>query len=218
MKQILLVFSILFLLTSCEIQYDAETKIVVTGQIIDENGIPIPHKNIDITIFAFDGIYSSDDLISFGKSDLNGYFTMVFPAPKGDYDFFIDINNIINQPNEFETKEIIAKRNNFEKYKLDLNKITLYKTDAITNLTLQLNKTSSNKLLKDIQIEGKLSNSHIDLNFKNEPFNLNTNYAVIKNQIVILKYIIIDTSNSSSTPYSVPITINNDKVIYIINY
>lgn len=114
MKRIILIICILFSLTSCEIQYDGETKIVVTGKIIDQNGIPIPKKNIDITIYS-DGIYTPSDLISFGKSDQNGNFTLVFPAPKEDYKFSISINNLINQTSEFQGKEIIAKKKQFRK-------------------------------------------------------------------------------------------------------
>ena len=109
MKQIALIFCILFLATSCEIQYDGETKIAVTGKLIDQNGNPIPNKNVDITIYS-DDMYTPSDLISFGKSDQNGNFTLIFPAPKVDYKFSISINNLINQTSEFQAKEIIAKR------------------------------------------------------------------------------------------------------------
>ena len=70
MKRITLILCILFSLISCEIQYDGETKIVVTGKIIDQNGNPIPEKNIDITIYS-DDMYTPSDLISYGKSDQN---------------------------------------------------------------------------------------------------------------------------------------------------
>ena len=124
MKRITLILCILFSLISCEIQYDGETKIVVTGKIIDQNGNPIPEKNIDITIYS-DDMYTPSDLISYGKSDQNGNFTLIFPAPKVDYKFSVSINNLINQTSEFQAKEIIAKKINFENYKLDLDKITL---------------------------------------------------------------------------------------------
>jgi hypothetical protein len=220
MKQILLFFCLLLFLTSCEIQYDGETKIVVTGKIVDENGSPIPEKNIEITIFS-DGTYAPSDLISFGKSDQNGDFTLVFPNPKGaGYDISISINNQINRTDVFQSKEINALKNNFENYKLDLNKITLYKRESITDLQLLLNKTSANKEIKDIQIVGKQTNSNIDLNLETKnPNSFNTNYSVIKNQNIILKYTIIDYSNSTApTTYSIPIQIKNDAVTYTITY
>ncbi|MBF4471277.1 carboxypeptidase-like regulatory domain-containing protein [Flavobacterium sp. HJJ] len=221
MKQILLFFCLFIFLTSCEIQYDGETKIVVTGKIVDENGIPIPEKKIDITIYG-DGTYAPSDLVSYGNTDQNGSFTLIFPAPKGDYNFSIAINNLINESSEFQSKEFFAKRNNFENYKLDLNKITLYKTKSITYLKLILNNTSKNKQIKDIQIEGKQTDSYIDLNPEpNNPnyYYPNTNFTVIKNQNIILKYTIIDYSNSAvTTPYSITIPVNNDAVTYTITY
>lgn len=220
MKNLLLICCLLYFLTSCEIQYDGETKIVVTGKIVDENGSPIPEKNIDITIFS-DGTYTPSDLISFGESDQNGDFTLVFPNPKGEgHHISISINNQINRTDVFQSKAINAMKINFKNYKLDLNKITLYKRESITDLKLILNKTSSNKGLTDIQIEGKQTNSNIDLNLETEdPYYFNTNYSVIKNQNIILKYTIIDYSNSTApTTYSIPIQINNDAVTYTITY
>jgi len=219
MKKILLIFCVLFLLTSCEIQYDGETKIVVTGKIIDQNGIPIPEKNIDITIYS-DGIYTPSDLISYGKSDQNGNFILAFPAPKSDNPIYISINNIINQTSEFQGKEIIAKKINFENYKLDLDKITLYKNESITTLKLILNNTTTNKQLKDIKIEGKQPNSYINLNpLPNNSDYLETYYSVIKNQNVILKYTVVDYSNAATPKtYNISIPINNDAVTYTITY
>jgi hypothetical protein len=221
MKRITLIICILFLVTSCEIQYDGETKIAVTGRIIDQNGNPIPNKNVDITIYS-DDMYTPSDLISFGKSDQNGNFTLIFPAPKVDYKFSISINNLINQTSEFQAKEIIAKKNNFKNYKLDLNNITLYKTESITTLKLILNKTSTNKQLKDIKIEGVQTSNYIDLNPNPEQTNpdyLDTNYNVIKNQTIVLKYTVIDHSNAvTPTINSISIPINNDAVTYTITY
>ena len=221
MKRITIIICILFSLTSCEIQYDGETKIAVTGKIIDQNGNPIPNKNVDITIYSED-MYTPSDLISFGKSDQNGNFTLIFPAPKSDNSISISINNIINQTSEFQSKEIIAKKTNFENYKLDLNNITLYKNESITTLKLILNKTSTNKQLTDIKIEGEQTDNYIDLNpntEQNNPDYLDTYYNVIKNQTIVLKYTTIDHSNSSSpTVHSVSIPIVNDAVTYTITY
>lgn len=221
MKRITLIICILFLVTSCEIQYDGETKIAVTGRIIDQNGNPIPNKNVDITIYS-DDMYTPSDLISFGKSDQNGNFTLIFPAPKVDYEFSISINNLINQTSEFQAKDIIAKKNNFKNYKLDLNNITLYKNESITTLKLILNKTSTNKQLTDIKIEGVQTSNYIDLNPNPEQTNpdyLDTNYNVIKNQTIVLKYTVIDHSNAvTPTINSISIPINNDAVTYTITY
>ena len=218
MKRIILIVCILFMISSCEIQYDGETKIVVTGKILDENNAPLSEKDINITIYS-DGLYTPSDLISFGKSDQNGNFTLIFPAPKVDYKFSILINNLINQTNEFQPKDISAKRNNFENYKLDLGKIILYQKKSIATLQLILNKTSSNKQIKDIKIEGKQANYYIDLNpIQDNSNNFETYYNVIKNQTIVLKYTIIDYSNNNSTVQSISIPIVNEAVTYTITY
>jgi hypothetical protein len=221
MKQIALIFCILFLATSCEIQYDGETKMVVTGKLIDENGNSLPEKDIEITVEGGEYLLSpADDLISYGKSDQNGNFTFIFPAPKNGNRIYISINDIINQHNEFQSKTYIVTENNLENYKLDLKNITLYKNESITTLKLLLNQTSTKKHITDIKIEGKQPNSYIDLNpLQNNSDYLNTNYFVIKNQTIVLKYTTLDYSNTPTpTTNSISVPIANDAVTYTITY
>jgi hypothetical protein len=220
MKKITLLICILFLVTSCEIQYDGETKIAVTGKLIDENGNPIAKKDIQIDVLDGPGlILPGSDLISFGKSDQNGNFTLIFPAPIEGNRISISINDIINQFDEYQSKNIIAKKINFENYKLNLDKITLYRKESITTLQLIPNKTSTNKQISNIKIEGKQPNSYIDLNPMQDNTNyFQPNYNVLKNQTIIVKYTIIDYSTNSSTVQSISIPIVNDAVIYTITY
>lgn len=220
MKRITLIFCILSVLTSCEIQYDGETKIAVTGKIVDENGIPLSEKDVEVTVSGGGFISPSSDLISFGKSDQNGNFTLIFPSPRNGNQIFISINDIINQFNEFQSKNFVANEKNFENYKLDLAKITLYKNASITTLRLILNNTNPNKQIKDIKIDGNQANGYIDLNpVQNNSDYLNTYYSVIKNQTVVLNYTIIDYSNAAgSTLHSIDIPIMNDALTYTITY
>ena len=222
MKRITLIICLLLLVTSCEIQYDGETKIVVTGKLVDPNGNSLSEKDVEVTIDGGGGVFLSprSDLISFGKSDQNGNFTLIFPAPKDGNRINISINDIINQFDEFQSKTYIATKNNFENYKLDLDKITLYNQESITTLRLILNQTSTNKQLKDIKIEGKQPNRYVYLDpLQNNPDYLVNFYGVIKNQTIILKYTIIDYSNSTTpTSHSISIPIVNDAVTHTITY
>lgn len=222
MKKILLIFCLLSILTSCEIQYDGETKLVVTGKIIDQDGMPMANKDVKVVIDAYGGFLqgSNSDLISYGKADQDGKFRLIFPAPKGDYPFTISINNEVNPESEFQAKEIIARNKNFIDYKLNLDKITLYKKESITNLKLILNPIGTGKTIKDIKIEGKQPITIVNLN--PEPDNSNYFdgfYSVIKNQTVLVKYTVIDFSNSTGPINRTDlIPINNDPVTYTINY
>ncbi|MBX9808187.1 MAG: Ig-like domain-containing protein [Flavobacteriaceae bacterium] len=222
MKQIILLICILFLVTSCEIEYDGETKIAVTGKIIDENGNPLSEKDIEVTVDGGGSLLSpSSDLISYGKSDQNGNFTLIFPAPKNGNQIFISINDIINQFSEFQRKIYIAKEKKIENYKLDLNKITLYKNESITTLRLVLNNTTPNKQIKDIKIEGKRADFQIDLSdIPNNSNYLETFYGIIKNQNIILRYTVVDYSNSPiiSTEQTVSVPINDGPATYTITY
>lgn len=223
MKRLTMFVCLLFLVTSCEIQYNGETKIAVIGKIIDENGNPIPNKDLQIDVLDGPGlILPGSDLISFGKSDQNGNFTLIFPAPRDGNRISISINDIINSFDEYQSKNIIFNKKNLENYKLDLNTLILYKNESITALSLILNPTSPNKQIKDIQIEGKQPNTRIDLvvypTLNNNPI-INTSYNVIKNQTVIVKYTVIDYSNNGATTVqSISIPIANDPVNYTITY
>lgn len=230
MKRITLLICILFLITSCEIQYDGETKLVVTGKLIDQDKKSLANKNVEIRVLAQFGFAPpTSDLISFGKSDNNGNFTLIFPATRDENDLLISINESTNQTVEFQTKRINALKLNFDNYKLDLHKITLYKNESITKLRLVLNKISTNKTVKDFKIEGELATINVDLNVdgleQNDPYSKNNyfyeiaNQTVVKNQTVILKYTIVDYSNNGATTLeSVSIPIHNDPVLYTITY
>ena len=46
MKKILVL--LVFIFTSCQIEYDGETKIVVKGKIVDGNNNPIINKEVNL--------------------------------------------------------------------------------------------------------------------------------------------------------------------------
>jgi hypothetical protein len=221
MKQITLLICLLFLVTSCDIQYDGETKIVVTGNIIDENNAPLPNQDIEIAISGSENFFvSNTDLICYGKSNDNGKFILIFPATIDNHRISISINDKINKVNALQSKTFLVRKNNFENYKLDLEIITLYKNESITTLKLILNGTSPSKQIKDIKIEGKQPKNEIDLNpLPNDSQFVNTNFTIIKNQTIVLKYTIIDYSNNGATTVqSISIPIANDALTYTITY
>ncbi|WP_426485594.1 hypothetical protein [Flavobacterium sp. 2] len=229
MRKILFLFFILFTSYSCEIQYDGETRLVVQGQLVDRNSNPIPNKRVEINNFS-DGTYTPSDLISYTKTDSEGKFLMIFPAPKGEdiaiittlngYNFDDDYATL-NYATGFQNKSITALKKNFKNYKLDLNQVTLYKNDEITQLQIQLNKTSTNKTVTALDVQGILSKDFTDLNYKNENHYLETNFNVIKNQNVRLSYTIADYSDPTkvvTTNHETIISINSEKVIHLLTY
>lgn len=218
MQKTLLLFFCILICSSCTIQYDGETRIVVQGQLIDKNNKPLSNKKIEIQTYSGDTFVGSD-LISYTDTDADGKFTLIFPAPKGDG--ISIITSINDEYNEFQSKHINALKKNFSNYKLDLNKIVLYENNDITQLDLILNKTSTNKEITEAHIEGLQADIHLDLNADDlENRYLNTHFDVIKNQNVKLSYTIVDYSNTSQTAakHEAVITINSDKVTHIITY
>jgi hypothetical protein len=69
----------------------------LTGKIIDKTETQYLIKNIEINIDG-NGTYSSNDLISFGKSDKTGTYLRI-SSPKSDNAISISINN---DGNEFQ--------------------------------------------------------------------------------------------------------------------
>lgn len=231
MKKNLLFLLTLFTFYSCEIQYDGETRIVVQGQVVDKDNNPISDKRIEISTHS-ESDFVGSDLISFTNTDAEGKFTLIFPAPKSDN---IDIVTTINGNYEidyqyiqpvitgYQSKSIRATKRNFANYKLDFNKIVLYKSDEITELEVVLNQITNNKQITNIYIEGNLAERSIDLKKEDENENqyLKTQFDVAKNQNLKLSYTIRDFSNPVNivvSQHEAIVTINSEKTIHTITY
>ena len=215
MKKIL-VLLIFFSFFSCEIQYDGEIKLQVSGKLIDKSGNTLTGKKIDVFIRETGRSFTSsyiEDLISFGISDNNGLFTFLIPTPINDNDILVKLSG-----SGFLDKTISFKKNNFNNYKIDFQNITLTNKSEVTNLKLILNKISTNKEILDITIEALQYQKILDLN-NNQlviQFDDFLSYAVFKNQTVVLKYTIRE--NGINTNFSENVLIENDAIIKTITY
>lgn len=230
MKKILLLLLTLFTLYSCDIQYDGETRIVVQGQLVDKDKNPISNKRVQINTYSGEGYGSSSDLISYGDTDAEGKFTLIFPAPKSDEvdivtsindSQYIDYSSSQNPVSDYQSKAIRASNRNFINYKLEFNQIVLYKNDEITQLEIALNRISNTKQITEIHVEGNLAENIIDLTGKIENDYIKTLFDVAKNQNLKISYTIRDYSNPAnitSTKQEAVVTINSEKVIHTITY
>ncbi len=213
MKKIVVL--LLFSLFSCgEIPYDGETKLEISGKLVDKQGNPLSNIDVNINVIGNIDSYNSD-LISFGKTNSEGKFIFLIPSPMVDLPIEIEIKNTA-----YTDKKILSKKNNFINYKLDLNEILLSKIDELTTFSIVLNQTNSNKQIKDVKIEGLLYENILNLNPINEETNyLITDYSIFKNQIITLKYKVIDYANNGSFEnFQISIPINEDATEFIINY
>ena len=83
MKKIIIFFALVFL-SSCEIPYDGENRLVVEAQIFDSSGNPISDQYVKIQNTT------GYDIISFGKTNSQGKITLIFPS-KEDTKFAVQV-------------------------------------------------------------------------------------------------------------------------------
>ena len=225
----LTLFIIAVCLASCNnIDYDGETRLVIEGNLRDETGAALANQQMEIIIQErnYEDQYTDQDQISYGSSDANGNFQFVIPAPKGDNNF-VDINVYINNGNSvYQFKGVRAiRKSNFTNYKYSLKDLTIYKNDAIADLTIQLNPATDNRVLTALDIDGIRADTYIDINPLPEDdtpgFDYENIFKVAKNQTVTLNYTVTDYSNPGtpvSTNFSEPIVVTTANVNYILNY
>ena len=218
MKKVML-FAVIAMLIGCERPYDGEKRIVVEGQIVDKLNQPIANKPIEIYIggssssSSFIPVYITtfpgQDFISFGNTDSDGRFKLVFPSPQNDE--IIKINLGYN-------KEIFGKISNFSNFKLNLGTRKLFSPDDLTNLKIIPVQVTPNATITDLNITGIQYNYYEDLNnatvIQNNPFE--NQYKVVKNQTFAITYKLVQ--GATTTNQSVTVTIGNVPLNYTLNY
>lgn len=214
MKYFLLIV-VLFCFWSCDIQYDGETKLQISGKLIDKSGNQLSGKNISINVTDDGSLNSgfSEDLISYGVSDENGLFTFLIPAPFNDNQISLTINGA-----SLLEKSFLFKKKNFKNFKLDFQNILLTYKSEITNLKIILKKVSTNKEIFDISIEANQYQKIIALNSDLIAYQLDgfLDYVIFKNQNVVLNYKIRE--NNIITNFSENILISDLEVEKTITY
>lgn len=227
MKNNLLIVLIIFTLFSCERPYDGEKRIVVEGQLINNQNQPIANKQIEIYIgennvnivstFLYLGNPPRQEKISLGNTDSNGKFKLAFPSPKNDENIEIVLNESYKN-NSYQNKSIFGKISNFKNYRLDLGVKKLYNSDDYTLLKIIPVRVTPNASITDLNITALQIVSYDDLNNviinQNNPFE--TQFAVIKNQSFEITYKLV--VGATTTNQSIPITVGDVPVNYTLNY
>ncbi|MEO5777978.1 MAG: hypothetical protein ABIQ27_13830 [Flavobacterium sp.] len=212
MKKLLLLF-IIFLIISCEgIQYDGEKRLVFQTVVLDSNGQPLPHSNVEINV---SDDYSSG-LISKGKTDQDGRITLVFPAPK--YDLGINLRIYSDDMSYLEKGVFNIHKADFENYKFIYQNSYLLKFEETAALELTYNQTTSNTVLKNVGITGIYTMPHEYYNFNPDNYYYPAEILIKKNQSFQLKYTILNTQTDIETEYIVDLTIGDNPLSYTINY
>lgn len=215
MKKIICFF-ILFLLFSCEIQYDGERRFIVETTVNDDQNNPL--KDIKIEVDAVAGTENSGDNISYANTDGNGYSIQIFPPRKNEGTFSIRIN-----PNSgiYQSKVIYnINESDFQDYILKLGTVTLFKNEDITYFDIVLKQVSENVILKSLEIDAISSDSYVNYHeIEDEYFFPETSFHILKNQSFRIFYSVIHNTNPPTlSEHSVNISIGDEELIYELEY
>lgn len=205
------------MLLSCDIKYDGDTRIQITGKIIDENNLPI--SNQDIKVFATqESTYGETNQIGVGKSDNNGVYSIYFPQAYNFDSYYIEINK--EYSNELsEITYLNIKNENFINYSLSIPNSKLFLKSNLADLNISYNQINTNNILQNVEFIGEICTSQIDLNAPSNSFQ-EINYRKIKkNQTIELKYTLFNTTTQSTSVQSAFISVGNTNTVnYILNY
>ena len=203
-------FTLFLIVVSCGIQYDGETRLVIETAIKDRNGNAV--ENVSVGVTFNDGNFGNT--ISNGVTDKNGNLLLIFPAPVNDsinISISIDSNDLELQEKTYRNVMV----SDFENYKLAINPI-LYALNDIVNLNIVYHAISLNSYIQNVRIEGLQSGED---EYFNPPFYEDfapTNFRLLKNQDIVLKYDVIDSAGT--TENAVPLSIGNEDISYTITY
>ena len=201
----------------CSIPYDLETRYIIETKLVDSNGNVVPNEKLELYVDT----ENNGETISSSISDKNGLIKMIFPKPDLE-NFTFSINNSYNSINGYLNKNINnIKPDNFIDYKLVLDEIKLVKFDEVTNLTIEINQTSQNKELRQIEIIGQNYNQYEYLNPIQIPgnyYNLQTYFTLLKNQNFILKYNVYNYTTTVLEENNVNLSIAEQPLNYTLTY
>lgn len=207
---------ITFFIASCDIQYDGNTRLQVTGKVLDENNAPI--SNRDVKIFAVqENPYGETNQIGVGKTDSQGIYTIYFPRANNFDSYHIEINDDNNELSEMIYLNV--KNENFINYSLTLPNSKLFLNSNLADLHVAYNQINTDNQLQNVEFIGEIITNRLDLN--NQLVNIDDSYykRVKKNQTIELKFTLYNTTTQLTTIQSEFITIaNTDSVNYTLNY
>ena len=224
MKKILVL--LVFIFSSCQIEYDGETKIVVKGKIVDGNNNPIINKEVNLYVtrdqisipFVF---YFPSETNNIGKTNTNnnGEYTMVIPKPENNFTEIIVVTNATSTDyNKKQFRNI--QLNNFNNFELNLPISKLYNESELTTLNITLNQVTQNVELRDITLLGTVINEIEYINMpENFSFYNQLESIVKKNQTIILRYTLFNYSTNTTSIIEENVVINDANLVsFTLNY
>ncbi|MCZ8195993.1 MAG: hypothetical protein O9267_00120 [Flavobacterium sp.] len=225
MKNKYILFLVILFFSSCEIEYDGQTKIVVKGKVINQNNEPISNNQVNLLVsinssgenFIF-GYPSETNFIGKAKTDLNGNYTIVIPQPKN----FGEIVVITNSDNSIYNKKQFANINltNFSNFELILPTSKLYNKSDLCTLNIILNPLNTNSQITKLEYFGEIPREIEYINRIEENVNYFENaFTVKKNQTIVVKYEVKNYLTNETTTQEQNIEIPNvTEFNYTLNF
>ena len=214
-KYFFLVITISF--TSCTIPYDAETRLVFETKFVDSNENSLEGIDVDIIVSNGSGFGSSSEVLSFGKTNINGDLRLIFPSPEFESGYDLSVNSPYNDNENYVAFEINnIDIENFNDYKLTIPKIYRLTYDESVSVTLNFTPTNNSKKITNVFIGGinsPYSSSFID---EEETYYI-YNFFAKKNQTIQINYTVKNISGQLQN-VSQELVINEENISHIINY
>lgn len=224
MKKILIVLFVL--LTSCGIEYDGGTKIVVKGKITTSDNLPLENQEVNLYVSRDDAYipflyYSPSETNFIGKTltNRNGEYTIVIPKPTNNFsEIIVETNSNSNNLNRKQFRNI--QNSNFTNFELILPNSILFNKSDLTILSIELNNVNPENELKKIELIGILPNEIEFINsLENEEYFFDFNRLVKKNQTIVLRYTVFNYNTNATTIQDENIIIDgSNEITYTLNF
>ena len=224
MKKIVIL--LVFILSSCGIEYAGGTKIVIKGKVVDSDNNPIENKEINLFVsresYGFPFLfYVPSEENNIGKAITNsmGEYTIVIPKPSNNFsEIIVETNSDLNNLNRKQFRNI--QNSNFINFELVLPTSVLYKNSDLATLNVNPNNVNPSNELRKVEFIGVLPNEFVYFNpIENEQDYIDFNRLVKKNQTIILRYTVFNYITNTSIIQDENIVINNSNQInYTLNY
>jgi hypothetical protein len=224
MKKIIIL--LVFILSSCGIEYAGGTKIVIKGKVVDSDNNPIENKEINLFVtresYGFPFLfYVPSEENNIGKAITNsmGEYTIVIPKPNNNFsEIIVETNSDSNNLNRKQFRNI--QNSNFINFELVLPTSVLYKNSDLATLNVNPNNVNPSNELRKVEFIGVLPNEFVYFNpIENQLDFIDFNRLVKKNQTIILRYTVFNYITNSTIIQDENIVINNSNQInYTLNY
>ena len=224
MKKIIIL--LVFILSSCGIEYDGGTKIVIKGKVVDSDNNPIENKEINLFVslesYGFPFLfYVPSEENNIGKAITNsmGEYTIVIPKPSNNFsEIIVETNSDSNNLNRKQFRNI--QNSNFINFELVLPTSVLYKNSDLATLNVNPNNVNPSNELRKVEFIGVLPNELVYFNpIENQLDYIDFNRLVKKNQTIILRYTVFNYTTNTTMIQDENIVINNSNQInYTLNY